>query len=97
MSTALFDEMGAGVKGGYLGLLLLLERLGNFFGALPSCFPSAKSFRSCRVASAGSGWLLVLARDLKVGHMLVLREASDQAYSCDFFRRQSTCRAGYLD
>lgn len=62
--TALIDEKGAGVKGGYQGSTLRLEALGNcnFFGALPSCLPSAKSFRSCRAASAGLGWLIALAR-----------------------------------
>lgn len=54
------------------GSMFLLKALRNFFGALRSWFPSAKSFRSCRAASAGAGWLMVLARCLKVGHMSVI-------------------------
>lgn len=49
MSTALIDEKGAGIKGGYPGSMLLLEGLGNFFGALRRAFPRRKVF-----APAGS-------------------------------------------
>jgi hypothetical protein len=75
----------------------LLEALGNFFGALRSCFPSAKSFRSCRAASVGSGWLIVLARWPEVGLESVNGDMSDRFRHSNSPKTEVSGPAGDLD